>query len=78
MKDRSGSHKNRERKAGTMHSHVSALDPEACMEEYGGETGTVSVLKKNPAGFFFLPALNPKSPFPISLKMNVMLMPVCL
>lgn len=77
MKDRSGSHENRKRKAGTMHSHVSALDPEACMEEYGGETGTVSDLKKS-CRVFFSPALNLKSPFPISLKMNVMLMPMWL
>lgn len=31
VKDRLSSHENRKRKAGTLHSHVSALDPEACM-----------------------------------------------
>lgn len=32
VKDGLSSHENKKRKAGTLHSHVSAVDPEACME----------------------------------------------
>lgn len=34
-KDRLRSHENRKREAVTLHSHVTALDPVACMKVYG-------------------------------------------
>lgn len=52
VKDRLSSHENRKRKAGTLHSHVSALDPEACME-YIWRKPTVSVLKNTCRVCFF-------------------------
>lgn len=52
VKDSLSSYESRKRKAGTLHSHVSVLDPEACMEKYG-ENGKSFSSEKNLQGLFF-------------------------